>query len=245
MIEERLTQVRRWLERAEAVTVLTGAGISAESGVPTFRGAGGVWEKIDPMELASPEGFRRNPRKVWAWYNARRRELLQVRPNPGHYALAELEKRIPKFGLITQNVDRLHQAAGSRNVVELHGNIWEVRCSRCGRVEDRTGVELADEPHCEECGGWLRPNVVWFGEELPTEAWRVAEDWTRRAEVFLAVGTSAEVWPAAGLIYLARDCGAKVVEINPEQTAASAIAHISLHGPAGQILPQLVPAPDA
>jgi NAD-dependent deacetylase len=243
MHDEDLAKARQWLAQARAVTVLTGAGISAESGVPTFRGAGGVWEKVNPMELASPEGFRRDPRKVWSWYNARRRQLLQVRPNPGHYALAELEKRVPQFGLITQNVDRLHQAAGSKNVVELHGNIWEVRCTGCGRVEDRTGVDLPDEPHCDHCGAWLRPNVVWFGEELPAQAWRQAEAWTRRADVFLVVGTSAEVWPAAGLVYLARDVGAKLIEINPENTAVTQLADVVLRGPAGQILPQLLSAP--
>lgn len=242
MTDSDLSQVQEWLKQARAVTVLTGAGISAESGIPTFRGTNGVWEKVNPMELASPEGFHRDPRKVWSWYNQRRRQLLQVRPNPGHYALARLETLVPEFGLITQNVDRLHQAAGSRKIVELHGNIWEVRCTRCGRVEDRTGVELPDEPRCESCSAWLRPNVVWFGEEVPPEAWRQAEAWTRRAEVFLVVGTSAEVWPAAGLVYLARDCGAKIVEVNPEPTAASTLAHLVLRGPAGQILPQIVPA---
>ncbi|MCS7168809.1 MAG: NAD-dependent deacylase [Gemmatales bacterium] len=242
MTKDDLARAREWLAEAQSVTVLTGAGVSAESGIATFRGPGGVWEKVNPMELASSEGFRRDPRKVWAWYNARRRQLLEARPNPGHYALVELEKRVPCFGLITQNVDRLHQAAGSRNVVELHGNIWEVRCTGCGRLEDRTGVELPDEPHCDHCGAWLRPNVVWFGEELPSGAWRLAEEWTRRADVFLVVGTSAEVWPAAGLIYLAKDAGAKIIEINPEDTAATKVVDLALRGPSGQILPQIVPA---
>ncbi|MCS7159062.1 MAG: NAD-dependent deacylase [Gemmatales bacterium] len=240
MTSEDLERVRQWLARAQAVTVLTGAGVSAESGIETFRGPGGVWEKVNPLELASPEGFRRDPRRVWDWYNARRRQLLGSRPNPGHYALAELEKRVPQFGLITQNVDRLHQAAGSRQVVELHGNIWEVRCTGCGRRDDRTGVELPEEPHCEVCGAWLRPNVVWFGEALPADAWRQAEAWAQRAEVFLVVGTSAEVWPAAGLIYLASNAGAKVVEINPQDTSATRVADVALRGPSGEILPQIV-----
>jgi NAD-dependent deacetylase len=238
-----LNRVRQWLKEARFVVVLTGAGVSAESGVPTYRGAGGLWQGSDFRELASLEGFQRDPKKVWAWYNERRRQLKQVRPNPGHYALAELERRLGGFALITQNVDRLHQAAGSRNVVELHGNIWEVRCTGCGRVEDRTGIELPAEPHCSQCGAWLRPNVVWFGEMLPEHAWQRAESWTRQADLFLVIGTSAEVWPAAGLIHLARQSGARIVEINPHETAASSLADVILRGKSGEILPQLLDAP--
>jgi len=243
MSQQQMLRAKQWLNQAGFVTVLTGAGVSAESGVPTYRDSGGLWQGRNPLELASPEAFHRDPKGVWAWYNERRRQLRQVRPNPGHYALAEFEKRAAGFGLITQNVDRLHQLAGSRRVVELHGNIWEVRCVGCGRVEDKTGVELPEEPRCCQCGDWLRPNVVWFREALPVSAWRQAEDWTRRADVFLVVGTSAEVWPAAGLIQLARRSGARIVEINPNETAATPLADLVIRGRSGETLPKLLDPP--
>lgn len=235
-----LTEARELLARARSVTVLTGAGVSAESGVPTFRGSDGLWKGSSALELASPDGFARNPHKVWEWYNLRRRTLLRVRPNPGHLALAELERRVPEFGLITQNVDRLHQAAGSKNVVELHGNIWEVRCTACHAVFDRTAVELPAEPRCESCLAWLRPGVVWFGEMLPPAALQTAEAWTERCELFLLIGTSAIVWPAAGLASIAKESCAKVIEINPEETPATELADISLRGKSGELLPRIL-----
>jgi NAD-dependent deacetylase len=235
-----LTIARERLRDAQAIAVLTGAGISAESGVPTFRGADGLWKGRSPMELASPQGFARDPQGVWEWYNLRRRTLLQVKPNPGHFALAQLERRAPSFGLITQNVDRLHQAAGSRRLLELHGNIWDVRCTGCSAVFDRAGIELPPEPRCEHCGAWLRPGVVWFGEMLPEGAMAQAEAWTERCDVFLVVGTSAVVMPAAGLVYLAKEAGACVIEINPEETPATEVADIALRGRSGEMLPLLM-----
>jgi NAD-dependent deacetylase len=235
-----IAKARDLLRSAEFIAVLTGAGVSAESGVPTFRGAEGLWKGSSPSELASMEGFARNPQKVWEWYNLRRNTLRTVQPNPGHFALAELERRVPGFGLITQNVDRLHQAAGSRNVVELHGNIWDVRCTECEAVFDRTGVELPPEPRCENCGAWLRPGVVWFGELLPPRAFALAESWAERCDVFLVLGTSAVVMPAAGLVSLSREAGAKVIEINLEATPATALADIMLRGKTGEVLPQLL-----
>ncbi len=234
-----LSKTRELLRQARSVTVLTGAGISAESGLSTFRGKDGYWKGMSAMELASPAGFARDPRKVWEWYHERRRQLKQAQPNPGHYALAELEARAREFGLITQNVDRLHHAAGSKNLVELHGNIWDVRCSGCEAVWDRTGIELPPEPRCEDCGAWLRPAVVWFGEDLPAEAMQTAMEWTCRAEVFLVVGTSGVVWPAAGLADLARQHGARVIEVNLELPPSTQGA-IGLEGKSGEVLPLLI-----
>jgi NAD-dependent protein deacetylase/lipoamidase len=240
MHDDGLMRARQLLADATSVTVLTGAGVSAESGVPTFRGADGLWKGASPIELASPEGFARDPHRVWEWYNLRRRGLMSVQPNPGHWALARFERRVPQFGLITQNVDRLHHLAGSKALVELHGNIWEVRCTACQVVFDRTGVELPSEPRCERCHAWLRPGVVWFGEILPPAALRTAESWSERCGVFLIVGTSAVVWPAAGLVSVAKDAGATVIEINLEETPATDLADIALRGKAGEILPGIV-----
>jgi NAD-dependent deacetylase len=235
-----LRQAREIVSQARSVTVLTGAGVSAESGIPTFRGPDGYWQGLSIMDLASPQGFDRDPHKVWEWYNLRRQALRQAQPNAGHHALVRLEQAVPQFGLVTQNVDRLHQAAGSRKLVELHGNIWEVRCTGCEAVFDRTGVELPATPHCEQCGAWLRPAVVWFGELLPPGVLETAMAWACRAELFLVVGTSAVVMPAASLAYMARNAGAKVIEINPEATSTTKTANLSLRGKAGEILPHLV-----
>jgi len=239
-LDARMNAARELLRAARSVTVLTGAGVSAESGIPTFRGADGLWQGRSAMDLASPHGFARDPAGVWEWYNQRRSWLKAARPNPGHFALVHLEDRAPEFGLITQNVDRLHQAAGSRNVVEIHGNIWEVRCTGCGETFDRTGVDLPPAPRCEKCGDWLRPAVVWFGEMLPLHAVGKAENWAKRCNVFLVVGTSAVVMPAAGLVYVAKEAGAKVIEVNLEETPATAVADVSLLGKAGEVLPVIV-----
>jgi NAD-dependent deacetylase len=231
---ERLAAARR-------VAVLTGAGVSAESGIPTFRDAlTGLWAHYDPKELATPEGFARNPKLVWEWYAERRARIAGVQPNPGHIALAALEKRFEKFTLVTQNIDSLHQRAGSREVVELHGNIARVKCSREATiVSDYAGNE--SPPRCH-CGAYLRPDVVWFGELLPADALARAEEAAERCEVFLSIGTSAEVYPAAELPLRALSAGATVVEINPERTGLTRHVHFSLQGPAGAILPQLLQA---
>lgn len=229
---EKLAQTRR-------VAVLTGAGISAESGIPTFRDAlTGLWAQYDPQELATPEGFARNPKLVWEWYAARRASIAGVQPNPGHAALAALEKRFEKFTLVTQNIDSLHQRAGSREVVELHGNIARVKCS----VEETLVSEFSESespPRCH-CGAFLRPDVVWFGEMLPAAALARAEDAAEHCEVFLSVGTSAQVYPAAELPLRALSAGATVVEINPERTALTRHAHFALQGMAGTVLPELL-----
>lgn len=239
--EDRIAQARRWLAEARAVAVLTGAGISAESGVPTFRGAGGLWRQFRPEELATPEAFARDPRLVWEWYDWRRQKIAAAEPNAGHRALVRLERQAPRFALVTQNVDGLHERAGSRRVIRLHGDIWSVRCLGCGQSRREERVPLPElPPHCA-CGGLLRPDVVWFGEALPAGAWAEAEQAVRASEVLLVVGTSAVVYPAASLIPLARTAGARVIEVNPEVTAFSSLVDSSLRGTAGEILPQLVP----
>jgi len=237
---DALERAAAWLKAASSVTVLTGAGVSAESGLATFRAADGLWEGHRVEDVATPEAFRRDPVLVWKFYNLRRANLHVAKPNPGHLALAALESRFgDKFALATQNVDRLHQAGGSRRVLELHGNLHVVRCSACGENEDR-GTEPLDElPKCK-CGGLLRPGVVWFHEPLPEDVWQEAARAACACDVFLVIGTSAVVYPAAGLIGAARSSGAKTIEINLQATEASGSVDLSLYGPSGQILPELV-----
>src|ERR1700680_3478219 len=191
-------QVRGWLKEARSVAVLTGAGVSAESGVPTFRGPGGLWKQYRPEDLATPGAFARDPKLVWEWYDWRRARITETQPNPGHYALAEMEKRVPRFTLITQNVDGLHEQAGSRNVLRLHGSIWIVRCTSCEAVREDRRTPLPEMPPVCECGAMLRPGVVWFGEPLPPGVWREAEAAARSADLFLVIGASAGVFPAGG-----------------------------------------------
>jgi len=232
------------LRRARSVAALTGAGVSAESGVPTFRDAQtGLWASFDPQELATPSAFARRPKFVWDWYAWRRERVAEAKPNPGHFALAAIERRVPEFLLITQNVDGLHQAAGSASVVELHGNIRRVKCSRgCGVVATWEDAGPDEPPRCATCGAFLRPDVVWFEEMLPPAALDRAEDAACHCDVLLVVGTSAEVYPAAALPAAARRHGAMVVEINPQPTALSGEADHVLRGPAGIVLPALVDA---
>jgi NAD-dependent deacetylase len=220
---------------ASSIAVLTGAGVSAESGIPTFRGAGGYWRNLRFEDLATPQGFARDPKLVWEWYEERRRGTALAQPNAGHYALCEVERAKPAFILITQNVDGLHDLAGSRNVIKLHGDIWTLRCLKCGKERiDRS--QLAPlPPHCA-CGGILRPGVVWFGEELPPGAMEQAEDAVRAAGVLIVAGTSAQVYPAAGLISMAR----AVIEINPETTPFTDHVNFSLRGTSAEILPLLL-----
>ncbi len=234
--------IQGWLAEAERVVVLTGAGISAESGVPTFRGAGGLWRQYRPEDLATPEAFARGPRLVWEWYDWRRARVAKAEPNRGHVALAQLERRVPDFTLITQNVDGLHQRAGSRRVLKLHGDIWTLHCLGCGLEETNHDAPLREiPPHCS-CGGLFRPGVVWFGEALPADVLRQAMEAAAHAQVFLVVGTSAVVQPAASLPLLAQQNGAKLVEVNLEETPLSAQADASFWGKAGELLPRLLEA---
>jgi len=240
-LEDALDRAAEWLRAATKLVVLTGAGVSAESGLATFRGAGGLWEGQRIEDVATPSAFRRDPALVWRFYNLRRANLGQARPNAGHQALVALEDRFGEhFTLATQNVDGLHRAAGSRRVLELHGSLLRVRCTGCDRVEDRGTEALPDLPHCAACGALLRPAVVWFGEALPMREWEEAQQAAERCDCFLVVGTSAVVFPAAGLIHSARFAGARVIEVNLEKTDASAAADIGLYGPSGELLPQLV-----
>ena len=239
-VVENLERVREKVRKASKVVVLTGAGISAESGVPTFRGQGGLWRQYRATDLATPEAFSRDPELVWAFYNYRREVLAPLKPNAAHQALVTLEERTPEFTLLTQNIDGLHQAAGSRNVVELHGNIWWVRCTRCGaKSEDRT-VPLPKRPTCPRCGGLLRPDVVWFGESLDPDVLRHAFEVLERCEVMLVIGTSGVVQPAASMGLYAKENGAFVAEINLEPTPYSRALHVSLQGKAGDLVPKLV-----
>ncbi len=229
------------LGRARSVAVLTGAGVSAESGVKTFRDPDGLWATLNPMELASMEGFMANPRAVLRWYRERWDLLRNLNPNPGHLAIAAMEKLFPVFTLITQNVDRLHQKAGSTNVVELHGNLVDNHCMDC-----RKPAKLPDDipegelPRCPYCSGLIRPSVVWFGEMLPDGAMEAAERAAFSCDVFFSVGTSAEVYPAASLPYTAKQAGAFVVEVNPNRTVLSTRADLHLQGPSGVMLPNLL-----
>ena len=211
--------------------------MSAESGIPTFRGAGGLWKQFRAEDLATPEAFAHDPQLMWEWYDWRRGLIAAAKPNQGHIALAELERRTPNFTLITQNVDDLHERAGSKNILHVHGSIWTVRCMECGREWLDLRSPLPSLPPRCECGGLLRPGVVWFGESLPQDVWRQAERAARKAEIFLVVGTSAVVYPAAGLIHYAQGAGAAVIEVNIEATGA---IDTFLAGPAGELLPQLI-----
>jgi NAD-dependent deacetylase len=229
------------LRTARSVLALTGSGISAESGLPTFRGIGGLWRNHRVEELASPQGFARDPALVWTWYNQRNAAHRQAQPNAGHYALAQLEARFPDFTLATQNVDSLHLRAGSRNVLELHGSLREARCTGCGarQVLDGDGLPRSEIEHW--CGGRMRPAIVWFGEPLPQREWLQAQRAAERAEVILAIGTSAVVYPAASL---AAHCsgGAFVAEINPEATSISERLDCCIRGTAARELPRIVEA---
>ena len=227
---------------AERVCVLTGAGVSAESGVPTFRDAlDGLWSRYDPLELATPEAFHRDPELVWRWYRWRRELVRAASPNAGHSALAHMGRSLPDFTLITQNVDNLHQAAGSKGVIEIHGNLFVDRCcaENCGRpaesIENQESV-----PTCKHCGSLVRPGVVWFGEALPADALQAALRSVSRCDLFLSVGTSASVWPAAGFAEDARARGAVVVEINPEATELSGRCDFRVPARSGDALPELL-----
>jgi NAD-dependent deacetylase len=242
-LDEAIAQAEAALQAASYVGVLTGAGVSAESGVATFRGAGGLWEGQRIEDVATPHAFRRDPTLVWRFYNQRRAGLRTVKPNPGHHALVDLERRLgsDRFALITQNVDGLHRAAGSDHVLELHGSLGRVRCSDCGDAELRPAHEdLEPLPRCRSCDGLLRPDIVWFEEPLPEDVWAAAADCAARSDVFLVVGTSAIVYPAARLVPIAKAAGALIIEVNLTETEASHWVDIGLYGPSGEILPRLI-----
>ncbi len=237
------------LRSARRLVVFTGAGVSAESGIPTFRDAlTGLWQRFDPAALATPEAFRRDPALVWGWYEWRRMKVLQAQPNPAHHAIAELARHVAEFTLITQNVDDLHERAGSDAVIHLHGSLQQPCCFACAR-SSTTPLAVPNEPEdgrrvepprCTHCGGRLRPGVVWFGESLPATALNAAFDAARRCDLLISVGTSGVVYPAAEVPHLAWTSGAVVVHINPQAAARQAEREFVLRGPAGEELPELL-----
>lgn len=239
-----LDRAAELLAGARSVVALTGAGISAESGVPTFRDAlTGLWAKYDPAELATPEAFARQPRLVARWYDQRRMKCAACEPNAGHLALAAIERVViaagGSFTLLTQNVDRLHHRAGSGDPVELHGNLFVWRCTKTGEETEPPLERFAEYPPLSAAGHPMRPGIVWFGEALPAEAIERAEAATAACDLFLSIGTSAVVWPAAGFLHAAREAGARAIEVNAEPTQATGTVDVALHGPAGRVLPEL------
>ena len=248
-LTDNIRQVARILADSQRVCCMTGAGVSAESGVPTFRGHGGLWEGRRPQEVATPEAFNADPQDVWRFYRWRRKNMAACKPNPGHHALAEMERVTPEFTLTTQNVDNLHRVAGSQNIVELHGNVWVNQCTGWQRSPGAAPCpdtwaapedNLEDIPHCPVCGSMMRPGVVWFGEMLPPSALATAERAATQCQVMLVVGTSSLVHPAASLAMWAAAAGARIVEVNPEATPLSPSADFCLRGPSGEVLPAIV-----
>jgi NAD-dependent deacetylase len=239
--EDRLnlpSDVLRRIRNAKSASVLTGAGVSAESGIPTFRGAGGIWEKYDFTKLATPQGFKEDPRLVWEWYQLRQKEIKKAKPNAAHIAIVHMEDHFPRFSVLTQNIDGMHKKAGSRNVVELHGSIWRMRCSRDGLTIQNDDPVTEIPPMCQ-CGSILRPDVVWFGEQLSPDVVDEASRVANESEVMFVVGTSAVVYPAAALPAITKNSGGLVIEINLEPTDITSYADVSLFGPAGEMLPAL------
>jgi len=238
--DDQLLLARTHLASARRVTILTGAGISADSGVPTFRGTDGLWRNFRAEDLATPDAFERDPHLVWEWYNWRREILATKTPNDAHHALVRLEERANDFHLITQNVDGLHRLAGSQNISELHGDIWKVRCTSCRVVIDNRDVPLALLPHCHTCGGLLRPHIVWFGEALDEQVLTDSVRAVESCDVMVIVGTSGLVYPAAMLMPAAQAHGAFVIEINLDPTPYSSDVALSLQGRAKDIVPLLL-----
>jgi NAD-dependent deacetylase len=234
-----ILDVRDRIARARSVTVLTGAGISADSGVPVFRGPDGLWKNYRPEELASPEAFARDPQLVWEWYNWRREAIATKHPNAAHHTLVKLEHRLEDFWIITQNVDGLHALAGSTHLSEIHGNIWKVRCTQCGTISENRDLPLVFPPLCVACSGMLRPHIVWFGESLAPENLNRSYQALRTCDILLIIGTSGVVYPAASFAPVAKDAGALVVELNLEPTPHSSFVDVSFQGRAKDLVPLL------
>lgn len=227
------------IEKHSLVVVLTGAGVSAESGIPTFRGSDGLWKRYRAEQLATPQAFERDPKLVWEWYDYRRQIISASKPNPAHFAIARLDDFFPNFELITQNVDGLHLDAGSRRVIELHGNIFRVRCLAEGKVFENREVPLKQIPPTCSCGSILRPDVVWFGEAIPSHVLQKAFEASRDSFLMIVVGTSGVVQPAASMPLLAKQSGAYVIEINPDETPISPFADLCIRTSASQAMPRI------
>lgn len=239
-VKRDIKDIARLLLNAESVVFFTGAGVSKESGIPTFREAQtGLWAKYDPEQLATPDAFEENPQLVWQWYDHRRQQLANIKPNLGHQVIAELEKLVPKVVVITQNVDGLHQQAGSKEVLELHGSLISHHCYENQHPAGEIKPGLADPPKCH-CGSYIRPSVVWFDEELPPAVFDLAEKEIKKASVLFVVGTSSLVQPAASLPLLAKHMGVTIVEVNPDETPLSGVADFALRGPSAEILPRVL-----
>jgi NAD-dependent deacetylase len=227
------------LSESKRIVFFTGAGISAESGIPTFRGKDGIWNKLKPEELANFNAFLRNPQMVWEWYNHRKKIIHDSKPNSGHLAIAEFEKYFDDVTVVTQNIDNLHRRAGSTKIYELHGNIERNYCIKCHTYYNEE-LDFSDGvPKCK-CGGLIRPDVVWFGEFLPADQLEESEKAAIRSDIFFVVGTSAVVYPAAGLVYTAKRSGSFIVEVNIEETEVTSIADVSFFGEAGKVLPAVL-----
>ena len=229
------------LNEASSLVFFTGAGISAESGIPTFRGKEGLWKKFRPEELANFNAFITNPEMVWEWYNHRKKIIHDAQPNEGHLTIARMQKYFDKVTIVTQNIDNLHRRAGSNDIFELHGNIERNFCVNCKEFYNEELDFSKGVPKCK-CGGLIRPDVVWFGEMLPEDQFRGGESASVNSDLFFVVGTSAVVYPAAGLVYAAKQGGAVIVEINIEQTEVSSIADYSFFGESGKVLPEILNA---
>lgn len=240
-MEQEIQKAKEIIREAKSVAVLTGAGISAESGIPTFRGEGGFWEKYRPDEVDTADAFKRNPVYVWQWYGSIRELVSQKEPNPGHFALVELEKKKPNFAIITQNIDDLHHAAGNQNVIELHGNIWRTRCTECHHTEENRDVPLDEvPPRCRRCGGMLRPGVIWYDENISAQIIDSSLIAIENCDVMLIVGTSALVEPAGSMGLVAKRIGKPVIEVNLERTMNSVFYDFILLGKSGDILPRII-----
>ncbi|MGQ0793169.1 MAG: SIR2 family NAD-dependent protein deacylase [Deltaproteobacteria bacterium] len=236
-----IQRAKELIKNAKSVAVLTGAGISAESGIPTFRGERGLWEKYRPEDVDTQDAFRRNPAYVWEWYGSIRELVAKSKPNAGHLALVELERMKGNFGIITQNIDDLHRAAGSRNVIELHGNVWRPRCAVCLEIEENREVPLAESPpKCRKCGGMLRPGVIWYDENIPAEIIDASLIAIETCDVMVIIGTSALVEPAGSMGLVAKRIGKPVIEINLERTMNSVFYDVILLGKSGDILPEII-----
>lgn len=237
-----LEAARIAVKECRSMCVLTGAGVSAESGVPTFRGPGGMWRNRDPMSLATPEAFAADPKTVWEWYQWRREIIRSCSPNPGHEAIGRIERGKEDFLLVTQNVDGLHRLAGSRKIVEFHGSIWAVRCTGCGREEEVRSRFPVLPPRCGSCGALLRPGVVWFGEQIPAAALTASLSMLETCDLLLVAGTSSVVQPSASFAFAVAARGGTVIEVNLEETPISEAARYSFRGKSGELLPKIVPA---
>ena len=240
-MEKEIAKAYELVSNSNEIVVLTGAGISAESGIPTYRGEEGLWRNYDPHELATPEAFFRNPKLVWEWHDSRRVIMKNAKPNPGHFAITALEKEKRDFTLITQNVDGLHFAAGTRNIIELHGSLWEIKCTECEKVEKNYQAPIPQlPPQCDACGAVMRPNTVWFGEIVPMERVDRCLFAIEQCDLLLIVGTSGMVEPAASMGLIAKKSETPVVEINTDITPGTGLYDASVMGKSGEILPLLV-----